>query len=186
MSASCPRCGHPQQCLPHHSLQGTGPAGAKHGVNNQAAAGQQGVKPIHILAVSQIQDSYFVGAGQVQLGINIRTGRQQAGGYFRAPPPQVTGGHQAVGAIVAGADKDDYRDAGNYAQPLAGVFGHGQAGVFHEGVGAGALPLGFLLQGSHLGGGDYLEVSWQIRHPWPLSSGERGEDCSLPGGAGSG
>ena len=87
-------------------------------------------------------------------GIRVGAAGDDAGGDLGPPAAQVAGGDQAVGAVVPWANQDEDADPGSRpAQPFAGLFGDGQAGLFHQCVQADAPGRGGLLDGRHFGGG---------------------------------
>ena len=106
--------------------------------------------------------------GQVHFRVYFGTGGDHVGNYVGAPTAQMPCCYQAVGAVVARADQHQHPLAGGAAHKSAGRFRHPQAGILHQGVGADALTLGFLLQRRHLGCGNDFHVD----------SREGGNDCA--------
>ena len=128
--------------------------GAEDSVDYQIGAGELSREGVKVGVVGGFQQGYAVSQRGGHFGVVGRPAARYIAADFGPPAAEAAGRHQAVGAVVAGADQHDHPAAGNAAQTLPHPARAGEAGVFHQGVAAdaGLFRCGF--QCLHLGDAD--------------------------------
>ena len=135
------------------AAQGAGASRTEDGVYDQTGAAEEALEGV---TIGGDEDLDAILTGEVELGVVIGALDEEAADDFGSPAAEVAGYHEAVSAVVAGAD--EYDDAGTRcaAEFVAGSLGGGEAGVFHEGVEGDSGAVSGLLDGGHMGGGYYF------------------------------
>ena len=146
----------PGEDICRRPLYGPPSSRAQYGVYHQPTFGQPLCKQSVVRILPGMANGDSPLKQQTAFGVVLHPRQGHVHRHVLTPVAEVARCHHSIGAVVAGADKRQYRDATAAAQKLPSLPRYGQPCLLHQVVGGDALRGAPRLQEAHLVNGYYL------------------------------